>query len=284
MSCIFSGHFKAGQYAAEKERRPLLSPVAQYAGLHSHGLHAYMHRLARRTLHCSLIFWQIQHCNSSITLEFCVVLYANLQKKNMVWPPSTWSSLVPVAEDHYGRADTAAGLMSRSAGSQAATATAMTRSGGPGALGLPSPGLTGRHPFATFHPPQTAVAATAAGRPSPLMTKSAPAEGLEYLATHHRSSSNSSNNNNSTADTNKNDNASNNGTVHLEIIIFIRLMFFPIFSRQPCRLSGSSIKHTARVKFSPSWRFEPLSHTVQRLRVPRVQFSRAKRFINIFYS
>ena len=108
MSCIFSGHFKAGQYAAEKERRPLLSPVAQYAGLHSHGLHAYMHRLARRTLHCSLIFWQIQHCNSSISLEFCVVLYANLQQKKygmaslyLEQPgPSCWG---PLRSRWYGR-------------------------------------------------------------------------------------------------------------------------------------------------------------------------------------
>jgi hypothetical protein len=109
----------------------------------------------------------------------------------------------------------------------------MSRSGGPGTLAMgavsssSSPCPAGRHHFATFQLPPAPSPRLAAGRPPPvLMTKSAPAEGLEYLAggmAMSRNNNNNMNNSNSSSgnrsssrleltNKNRNDNADSHGT------------------------------------------------------------------------
>ena len=137
-------------------------------------------------------------------------------------------SLQPLSEDPYGRLDLGSrGVMARSAAAgtivpppaAGAQAAMMSRSGGSGTLGMQvaaSPGPAGRHQFATFQP---AASPMPAGRPPALMSKSAPAEGLEYhlLAGRPQPPRNNNNNynnndNSSNSARNANDNAANNGT------------------------------------------------------------------------
>jgi hypothetical protein len=91
-----------------------------------------------------------------------------------------------------------------------------------------SPCPVGRHHFATFQLPPAPSPRLAAGRPPPvLMTKSAPAEGLEYLggggmaAAMSRNNNNNINSNSSSGNSssrleltnkNRNDNADSHGT------------------------------------------------------------------------
>jgi hypothetical protein len=107
----------------------------------------------------------------------------------------------------------------------------MSRSGGPGTLAMgaaassSSPCPAGRHHFATFQLPPAPSPRLAANRPPPvLMTKSAPAEGLEYLGggglvtAMSRNNNNNINSNSSSSsrleltNKNRNDNADSHGT------------------------------------------------------------------------
>jgi hypothetical protein len=98
----------------------------------------------------------------------------------------------------------------------------MSRSGGPGTLAMgavssssSSPCPVGRHHFATFQLPPAPSPRLAAGRPPPvLMTKSAPAEGLEYLAGGMAMSRNNNNNINSNSSSNS---SSSNSSSRLEL-------------------------------------------------------------------
>jgi hypothetical protein len=137
-------------------------------------------------------------------------------------------SLQPVSEDPYGRFERAAvsGVMSRSAGADSAQPAAaapgsiMSRSGGPGTLAMgavsSSPCPAGRHHFATFQLPPAPSPRLAANRPPPpvLMTKSAPAEGLEYLGGGGMVAAMSRNNNNNI---NSNKSSSSNSSSRLEL-------------------------------------------------------------------